>query len=599
MADNPTNFWQELKRRRVIRVIPVYAAAAFVLLELADIVSEPLGLPSWTINFLLVLLSIGLVLSIILSWIYDITPEGVKKTKPITTTSAQETAKVDSSKSWRIATFVSIIVIVGLLLVNIFAIEKVTTFDNDLEKSIAVLPFDNMSIGEEFEHLGDAFTDEIILELQKIKEFDRVLSRSSTMQYKNDRPTVPEMAEKLGVNYLIEGSIQRNVEEVSIRVQVIRAINEDHVWADEYNRKWENIFAIQDEIALNVAHELKAALAPEEISRIDKQPTDNPEAYNLYLQGRFHWQKRTEEGLRKSVNYFEKAIEVDPEYALAFAGLADSYFIQAWYGWTPWIEGMTRAKEYALQAISIDSNLAEAHTVLGAVLEWHDWDFKEAQKEFLLAIEFNPNYATAHLYYSELLNILRKNVEARLHINIALELDPFWFINKRHSAFCYYCEGKLEESLNEYYKLRELNPDDYRSYWRPFNIYVKQGEELKAVEALQNALLRDTATAKYKDYVNELYNKSGIYGLLNFLIELEYDKPVPSEFSLAIRYAMLGEKEKTLDLLEKILEEKNHSILYINTRPEFDFLRYDPRFQALLKKMNFPLPKQSKSYLID
>jgi len=583
MADNPTNFWQELKRRRVIRVIPVYAAAAFVLLELADIVSEPLGLPSWTINFLLVLLSIGFVVSIILSWVYDITPEGVQKTKPIE--KDQKIEKSSTSNNWKIATYVSIVIIVGLLVMNIVRERKRAKGHTGLEKSIAVLPFDNMSIGEEFEHLGDAFTDEIILELQKIKEFDRVLSRSSTMQYKNDRPTVPEMAGKLGVNYLIEGSIQRNDEEVSIRVQVIRAKNEDHVWADEYNRKWENIFAIQDEIALNVAHELKAALAPEEIRRIDKQPTDNTEAYNLYLLGRFYWQKRTEEGLRKSVNYFEKAIEVDPEYGLAYAGLADAYFIQAWYGWTPWIESMTRAKKYALKAISMDNDLAEAHTVLGAVLEWYDWNFEEAKKEFLLAIKLSPNSATAHLYYSELLNILRKNDEARLHINIALELDPFWFINKRHSAFCYYCEGKLEESLNEYYKLRELNPDDYRSYWRPFFIYIRQGKELKAVEALQNAFLSDTNTAKYKDYVNELYNKSGINGLLNFLIELEYDKPVPSQFSLAIWNAMLGKKDETLDLLEKTLEEKNPSILYINTRPEFDFLRSDPSFQALLKKI--------------
>ena len=275
-SNNPFQFWEELKRRRVIRVIPVYAAASFVLLELVDIISEPFGLPDGTLKLVTVLLVIGFVISIVLTWIYDVTPEGIEKTKPSKEVTSSE--KQPASTGWKIATFVSILIIIAFVVFYIAGYKKESSAISELEKSIAVLPFENMSVGEEYSHLGGAFTDEIILELQKIKEFDRVLSRTSTMQYKDTRPTIPEIAEKLGVNYIIEGSIQRYNENVSIRVQVIRAEQEDHIWADEFDGKWEDIFYIQDEIAFQVAKELKTVLSSEEVDQINKIPTVNPEA---------------------------------------------------------------------------------------------------------------------------------------------------------------------------------------------------------------------------------------------------------------------------------------------------------------------------------
>lgn len=314
---------------------------------------------------------IGLIVSIILSWIYDIKPEGgLEKTKPANKAEAEDIPV--RSNSWKIASYTSFVIIVALIIINIVSANSRSREISILEKSIAVLPFDNMSLNEEYGHLGDAFTDEIILELQKIEEFERVLSRSSTLQYKNDRPTIPEMAEKLGVNYIIEGSIQRHKEDVSIRVQVIRAKNEDHIWANEYNGKWEDIFSIQDKIALKIANELKTVLSPEEIEQIEKQPTVNPEAYNLYLKGRNYWHQRTEEDLKQSIFYFNQAIELDSNYALAYAGLADSYFIMAWWGWYPLKDGYSQAKELAQKALSINPDIAEAHATLGGIATWYD-----------------------------------------------------------------------------------------------------------------------------------------------------------------------------------------------------------------------------------
>ena len=222
MSNKLSQFWQELKRRKVVRVITVYAAAAFVILELVSIIVDPLKLPEWALPFIIVLLCIGFIIAIILSWIYDVRPEGgIVKTEPAPRTKAED--QPVSSKSWKIASYISFIVIIALVLFHIFNSKSRSREMPRLERSIAVLPFDNLSLDDEYDHIGDAFTDEIILELQKVNEFERVLSRSSTLQYKEDRPTIPEMAEKLGVNYIIEGSIQRYKEEVSIHVQVIRA----------------------------------------------------------------------------------------------------------------------------------------------------------------------------------------------------------------------------------------------------------------------------------------------------------------------------------------------------------------------------------------
>jgi TolB-like protein len=483
---------------------------------------------------------------------------------------------------------VIIIVVAALFVFNIMGEKERTEDLTKLEKSIAVLPFENLSSDEEQAWFSDGITDIIISQLSKISDL-RVLGRTSTLKYKDleDKKSITEIGEDLGVNFIIEGTVQRQENKMRISVQLIRTLNEGHIWSDIYDREWKDIFDIQSDIAEKIAGELKTALTPEVKEQIEKSQTNNPEAYNLYLQGRFHWYKRTEEGLIKSIEYFEKALAADPDYALAYAGLADAYFIQAWWKWIPWVEGNARAKEYAIQALHIDKNLAEAHTVLGAILYWKDWNFEEARKELLLAIELNPNYATAHQYYSELLDILRLNDGARLHINIALELDPFFFMYHSLSSFYYYNEGKLKESLEESYVVQELNPYHPSDYWRPFYVYIRQGEGLKAVEALQKTMLLDTSTAKYANEIKEIYNQSGINGLLNFLIELQLTNSTPSYYTLAAFYALLDKKEKALGCLEKALEENDPQILRIYSNPNFDNLHSEPGFVALIKKMGF------------
>jgi len=578
-SNNPFNFWQELKRRKVIRVIPVYAAAAFVLLELVDIIAEPFGLPDWTMKMVVFLLSVGFIISIILSWVYDITPEGVQKTKHANQVSSE--AEQATPGGWKVATYVSALIIIAFVVFYIISSIKQSSDISKLEKSIAVLPFDNMSDEEEYSHMGDAITDEIILELQKIHEFDRVLSRSSTMQFRENRPTIPEIAEKLGVNYLVEGSIQRHKEEVSIRVQVIRAKHEDHIWADEFNGKWSEIFSIQDEIAFKVAQELKTVLSPEEVEQIEKKPTENTEAYKLYLRGRYFWNQRTEEDLLKAINYFNKAAQIDTNYALAYIGLADSYSMLVWYAPPPNPAHFIKAEQAAQKALELDNSLAEAHSSVGYVY-LYAWKFKAAEKEFNKAIELNPKYATAHHWYSILLSSLGRYDQAIEEILIAHDLEPLSLVISRNLGFAYICARQYDKAIIALNKVIEIDPD-----FPYLQFYVAQAYLYKGMyEEAQSAI--EKSEEEHKAWRGIIYAQMGDQDkanqILKEIVSFSEMEKIPFR-SLALLYFVLGYEEEGFSYLEKAYEAHLFDLTWIKTYPEIDQFRSDPRFIDLLKKM--------------
>lgn len=421
-----------------------------------------------------------------------------KSTKPAFLTSLFIKSK---RKGFRLLAF--ILILIGLLVTILFISSYLfnqslfkRTNASTLNKSIAVLPFKNLSDNKENQYFADGVMEGVLNNLFRIREF-KVISRTSVEQFRESTLSSPQIAEKLGVNYLLEGSVARDTNQVRIFVQLIDARQDQHIWSEEFDRKLTDIFIIQSDIAKQIASELQVVLSAKEIENIEKIPTKNPEAYNLYLKGRFFWKWRTQEGLNTSVTYFEKAIVADPGYALAYAGLADAYFIQAWWGWSSRMEGYDRAKKTALRALELDKNLAEAHATLGDILAWSDWKWEEARKELQLAIELNPNYVTAHHYYSELHDILGENEEARAQINRALELDPFYPILYGLSAI-YYCHmGKYEKSLEECRKEEEFDPGYVRVYWNNLFIYLKRGEDLKAFECIQKIMQKDTLTLKY------------------------------------------------------------------------------------------------------
>ncbi len=374
---NPFQFWKELKRRKVIRVITVYAAAAFVILELISIIVEPLRLPEWTLQMVIVLLVIGFILSVILSWVYDVTPEGIEKTSP--SVDLKSDSKQAASTGWKIATYISVIIIVAFMIFY-FAGNKKSSDISGLEKSIAVLPFNNLSEEKGNEHFVDGLVEDLLNRISVIEELKVTSRTSSDMFRERGVKSIHEIAEVLNVSFIVEGSVQRYGTKARITVQLIDAINDDHIWAKNYDREIVDVFKTQSEIAMQIATELNTILTSKQKTHILENKTKNVKAFELYQMGRFYWNKRTGDGYNTSIEYFEKAIKEDPDYGLAYAGLADTYNLMALQGWIDKQEGRDKAVELALKALELDKNLAEAYTVLGSIYDYVDWDWENAEK---------------------------------------------------------------------------------------------------------------------------------------------------------------------------------------------------------------------------
>ena len=516
--------------------------------------------------------------------IYSVQVEGIE---PVVTPELSTTVSAKSMNPRKI-TFavagVSIILLLSYFLYSTFdsGTEPVKVQETTLDKSIAVLPFANMSNDPEQQYFSDGIMEAVLNNLTKIGEL-KVISRTSVMQYRNTEKTSPQIGEELGVAFLLEGGVQTVGGKVRINAQLIDAVQDKHVWSENYDRELADIFAIQSEIAQKIASQLKAVLTPQEIEQIDKQRTDNLEAYNSYLMGRYFWNKRTEQSLKTSVEYFEQALAADPEYALAHAGLADAYLILVWRVWLPKDKGLPMAKEHALKALEIDPNLGEAHAILGsiAVLEWQ---WQEAETELLKAIELNPNYATGRQYYSEYLDIIGQPEEAREQINRALELDPLSLIIHEVSTSMYYNSGELDMALKENLKVLEFDQNRADPYWKMFIFYREQGRDEESFKHLKKFWSLNGSTQKYTEVTEDIYAKTGIDGVIRWWMdELVNNSPNKTIF-IAWHYAILGEKDLALGWLERAFEHSNPHVGLKGDRT-FESLRSEPRFIALLEKM--------------
>jgi len=479
------------------------------------------------------------------------------------------------------------IILLALIIVGYFYIPKLFKSYIPLEKTIAVLPFRNLSNDSTQLYFCDGFMEEILNNLQRINSFT-VRSRTSSDHYRSTKKSIIAIGNELNVNYLVEGSVGREGGSIKIWVQLIDSKADKHIWSNDYTRESKQIFSLQSEIAKDIASELKTVLSSKEKVLIEKNQTGNIEAYDLYLRGRYFWYKRNRDDQRRSIEYFEKSVRADTNYALAYSGLADAYYYQAWSGWVlPRDAGYARAKKYAMKAIALNNDIAEAHATLGEIYCWSEWKWEEARKELKLAIELDPNCLTAHFYYSQLLDVLRENKEARQQINIALKIDPFFAMLYYVSGLYYYHTGSYNESLNNWQKMLELDAERSAAHFYCFLDYIKLGENIKAVESFQKfmQLHNDTLSAKYSYNAMDVYNKSGFEGILNLMLKWVSETQNKSYLGGAMANSLLGNKKETLDCLEKAFEQRSPEIPRINNSPYYEFLRKEPRFQVLINKM--------------
>ena len=425
-----------------MRVAIAYGVTAWLLVQIATQVFPFSAIPSWGVRFVILLIVVGFPIALALAWAFELTPEGIKRTVEI------EPGRQSQNRAW-----VYVIVIAGAISLSLFFFGRYTATSKQRgltelpAKSIAVLPFENLSRDPDNTYLADGIHDEILTRLSKIADL-KVISRTSTQRFKSSPNDLPQIARQLGVTHLLEGSVQREHNQVRVNVELINAVTDAHLWAETYDRKLIDTFAIETEIAKAVAEKLQAKITGGEANVMSKQPTENSEAHQLYLKGRYFWNKRTADGLKTSISYFNQAIEKDSAYAPAYAGLADAYAVLPNYSQTPGKEAYAKAEAAAEKALEIDDNLAEAHISLANVRVWHRWG-NGAEPEFKRGLELNPNYSTGHQWSSIYLSVIGRNGEAIAEMEKAKELDPFSIIINIEVG-CPYLYSKRYEQAIEY-----------------------------------------------------------------------------------------------------------------------------------------------------
>ena len=583
--NNIEKFWQELKRRKVTHVITGYAATAFVILQLVDIVVQPLHLPAWTLTSLIIILCAGFLVVVVLSWNYDFTASGIKKTRYDNVAEQKEQVTIKSISGWQVATYISLFIIVVLIAFNFVTNRRLSNEINTSEKSIAVLPFKLLSDEPDKQYLADGMMDAILLNLSKIKAL-RVMSRTSVEQYRETNKTIPAIGQELDVEYILEGSFQKSGENVRLIVQLIKTKKENHLWANEYNRNWNDIFSVQSEVARTIAGELKTVITPEVKKLIDKKPTNNMAAYDAYLMGQFYWRKITKNDIETSLKYFQLAVEKDPGSALGYAGIADVWIGLQQIGAVSPEEAGPKAEASALKAIELDSTRAEVHYTLALMEYAVKWDWERSESEFKKTIELNPNHADARAYYSHFLTFFGRNDEAMKQIEKAMELDPLNLLIRGIYGLDLIAFHRCDEALVIFQEI--LKVDSVHSIARSnlVSAYYCSGRYIEALKAL----MHDTKVPENKEIFRQAIPKGDFTGANRLAAEVlvkqsktTYIRPT----RIANRYAMAGDKDKAIDWLEKAFEGRDPSLVFL-LYPNYDILRDDPRFQEIARKMNLP-----------
>jgi len=456
-------------------------------------------------------------------------------------------------------------------------------------RSIAVLPLANLSGDTAQEYFADGITEALITDLAKIGAL-KVISRSSTMIYKGTQKSLADIARELKVEALVEGSVLREGDRVGITAQLIEACTGHNLWADRYERNLTSILALQGEVAQAIAREIRITLTKGEKALLNRTRQVNPQAYDAYLRGQFHWYKLTPEDLETAMHYFELALEKDPDYALAYVGIALVWIGRQQMGVTPAHEAGPKLRKAVQQAAELDDTIAEVHYASALGMGWDQWDWEKAEIEFQRAIELNPNYADVRAYYAHFLMIMKRQDEAIDQMESALELDPFNPLFQTLYGVVLFSGNRYDDAIEQFHKALKTVPNHPVPHSTLPTLYFKKGMDEEAFEALRTALPFLGAPGALET-VEHGYAEGGyreaVRRLAEWLVECSNESYVPF-WEVAQNYTIVGMNQQALDWLERGFEEHDPNMPYVPVFPTFDGLHEEPRFQDLLKRMNFP-----------
>jgi TolB-like protein/Flp pilus assembly protein TadD/predicted Ser/Thr protein kinase len=567
--------FDELKRRKVFRVAAAYIIVAAGIIQLASAAFPAWELPNWALRLVIVSLLIGFPFALILGWAFDVTPQGIRATPGAPGTHRRRN--------------VSMLVAAGVIIsatAGFFLLPRVSA--HKVDKSIAVLPFENMSNNPDAEYLSEGISEALINSLTELQQL-RVIARSTAFHYKGKDIDPQRVGRELQVAAVLTGRVRQMQDALHVQVDLVDATTGAELWGAGYDRKISDVIAVKQAIAREVTEKLKLKLSGEEQRRLVKGDSTDPEAYQFYLRGRYFWNKRTADGIKRAFEQFQQAIDRDPNFALGHVGLADSYTALTFYNFAAPHEAMPKAKESALKALALDNTLAEAHASLAHISMNYYWDWSTAEKEFKRSIELKPDYATAHQWYAiHYLTATGRLDEALQEMQKALELEPASLVMNTFMGATLYYAGRYDEAIDQCRKTIEMDPTFAVAHWHLGLAYEQKHVFDAAIEELQKATSLSGGSPLMRAALGHAYaisqkthEANQILGELNELSKQQYVSP----YELAAIYVALGNNEQAFQLLEKAHTEHSFHLVNLNVSPQFRSIRSDPRFQDLVRRI--------------